>query len=208
MLTRMAEPPPTSPVDAVPDSVDAFFESFFPAQFQRHRKLFPDVAESVPATFVVEGQGAWSFWLQDGKLAVRAEKHPQTRLQAVFRPDDFEGIVMQRARHEIATQGTVSETSLGPFRFLFSLDGKADRFANDDGSLLFVARDGDKKHQLGIVFGAQTMPQEPRAALHLKLDDLLALLNQRVSGTRLFLTRRLRIKGELAYALKANSLLS
>jgi hypothetical protein len=191
----------------VPVDPKAFYESFFPEQFRLHREYFPRVPRTSPATFVVEGVGAWSIAIENDALVIVPEKVPGTRLQVVFSTADFESVVVARARKEILGTGRVSKSSLGPFVLLMSMDRKRHVLDGMQGSLLFRIQDGDVQRKMHIVPGDQTPPARARAVFDLNLKDTLALLNGEANGVALYMTRRMKIKGDLQFALKANQLL-
>ena len=59
----------------------------------------------------------------------------------------------------------------------------------------------------GLVPGPGAPPERARAVFHLKLADLHALLSKKASGMALFIKRKLKVQGDLAFAMRANSLL-
>lgn len=193
---------------SVPSDPKAFYETFFPEQFRTHRDFFPRTEKTSPATFVVEGIGAWSVALENHELKVTPKKVAGTRLQVVFSQADFEAVVVRRARREIQDAGRVSRASLGPFVLLLSLDAKRHVLDGMQDSLLFRIEDEGAQRKMHIVPGDQPPPDRARTVFDLNLNDMLALLNREANGLALFMTRRMKIKGDLQFALKANALLS
>lgn len=191
----------------IPETPQAFLEQFFPAQFELHRHAFAVGENSSAATIVVEGEGAWSLRVAGGRLQVTPGKDPDTRLQVIFSRPDFEAVVCRRAREDLAAAGRVSEASLAPFKVLFSLESKASFFEREPGSMLFIAADGEAQRRLHLVPGAGEPPDRARTVFRLSLADMLRLLGRQANGVVLFLTGKLKISGDLGYALRANALL-
>lgn len=193
----------------IPEGAPDFFEEFFPEQFALHRHALGVGTTSSAVNFVIEDDGAWSFHVRDAQLVVARGSHPDARLQLLFTRDDFEAIAIRRARNEVATRGTVSPRSLGPFRLLFSLEKKRDWSEREAGnSLLFAIDDAGVRRKMHLVPGAGPVPERARTVLHLKLADFLSLLNKESSGVAMLMSGRLRVSGDMTYALRANSLLA
>lgn len=192
----------------VPQRPKEFFEEFFPQQFELHRRALGAGERSSAVTFRIEEEGAWTIQVCDARLVVEAEPCADARLQLAFNRSDFEAIAIRRARREMSERGSISPRSLGPFRLLFSLESKLDWADREAGnSLLFAIEDGGVRRKMHIVPGAGPLPDRARAVIHLGLKEFLALLNRESSAVTMMLLRRLRVSGDLGFALRANHLL-
>ncbi len=191
----------------IPTDPKAFFTEFFPTQFANDRGRYP--AEDTPgaAVFEVFGVGSWGICILNGNLVVESGKPADTALQIGVSPEDFAAIFVHRSQKEIADSGELSGDSKDAFKPLFTNAKKVAIVQSVTGSLaLKLDHDGvDRK----IVITPSTMePTEPRTTIILKLEDFLAMQSGRKNTTMLFMSGSLKIKGDMAYAMKMNALLS
>ncbi|MBK7972703.1 MAG: SCP2 sterol-binding domain-containing protein [Deltaproteobacteria bacterium] len=193
---------------SVPSDPDAFFREFFPAQYARDPKRYGTADTPGAAVFHIDGGGSWSVRIARSRLAVERGAPADTRLTiAVSRPD-FDAVFVRRTQDEVARTGTLSELSRDAFVPLFVTPRRLAIVERARGTLRFdLDHEGDRR-ALSITPGAPGASSEPRATIRVALDDFLQLLSRKKNPKLLFVTGRLKVKGDLGFALHMSGLVS
>ncbi len=191
----------------IPESPKAFFTEFFPAQFKENRSRYPAADTPGAAVFEVIGEGAWAIRIQGGNLQVEEGKPEDTKLQIALSPDDFRAVFVDRTRGEVEKSGTLSDDSKDAFRPLFMTEKKLSIAASAQGTLAFSIEDGDTKRHVYITPGNGERG-EPRTTISSNLPNFVALQAGSKSPTSLFMLGKLKIRGDMGYAMKMNGLLA
>lgn len=190
----------------IPTDPQAFFSEFFPAQYAANPQLYPRKTVPGASSITVFGVGTWSFRVRDGKLEVTQGLAEDTYLQLGLTPDDFQAIYVARSQREINATGDLSADSKNVFRPMFPTEERWEIVRTNRGSVTLVLNENGAEHKLVITPGAAE-PGESKAVVRVTLEDFLGLVAGRLKATSLLVDGRLKIKGDLAHALKLNSLL-
>lgn len=195
----------------IPRDAASFFEDFLPQQFTRDRHRYPRHDSPGSASFEVFGVGTWVIKMKSGGLLVRRGRQKDTLLQLGMSDEDFKDIFVDRTQREIDSIGDLSHDSRNAFNPLFVDARKVDAVLPRRGgpleTLTIRLEQGGAVRRLFITPGpfART---EPRATVTLRTADFLAMLSGRKSPTALFLRGRVKVRGDLSYALRIAALLS
>ncbi|MGH7897878.1 MAG: SCP2 sterol-binding domain-containing protein [Candidatus Binatia bacterium] len=196
---------------AIPDDAGEFFERFLPEQFLRERHRYPGADSPGAALFEIIDVGWWGIKIENGELAVRRGKPDDTMLRVTLPEEDFRAVFVERTRREIDASGDLSDDSRDAFKPLFVDANKAGVIAGsiaDAGQTLAVyLRDDGAKRELLITPGPGERT-EPRASITMSLGDFLAMVGGRKNPVMLFLRGKLKIRGDLTYAMRMKALLS
>jgi len=195
----------------IPHDAGEFFERFFPEQFARDRDRYPRTDSPGAALFEVFGVGAWRIKIDAGHLIVKRGRGRDVLLQIGVSSVDFEAIFVERAQREVDVTGDLSDTSRDVFKPLFVDSAKGSALALPGGgsppTLAFrLHHDGTARHL--FVTPGPSGRTAPRTTISMDLEDFLALLSGRRSAGLLFVLGRLRIRGDVLYAVRMRSLLS
>ncbi len=191
----------------IPDSPEQFFLEFFPGQHALHRSRFPAGDSPGAAIFEVIGEGIWSIRMRGGSLVVDAGKPADTALQIALSPDDFRAVFVERTNRELAATGRISEEAMGAFRPLFTTEKKLKTIEGIRDTLAFsIDHDGEKR-RLFITPGNGERG-EPRTTIAVNLKTFLAMQNGKANTTMLFMTGKLKIRGDMGYAMRMQALLA
>lgn len=195
----------------IPEDAGEFFERFFPRQFARDRARYPRADSPGAALFEVIGVGVWSVAIERGTLVVERGKAAKTLLQVAVSRDDFRAIFVRRAQREVDSSGHLSEDSRDVFKPLFVDARKAGVVANVIGdtlaTLAFSLDDAGTARHILITPGPFERT-DPRTTIQMALGDFLAMLGGRRNPGALFVLRRLKIRGDVLYAVRMRALLS
>lgn len=191
----------------IPEDTSEFFESFFPEQFARERHRYPREDSPGSALFEIDGVGCWGFRIQNGDLVITRGKDASTMLQIGLSSDDFRAIFVERTRREVASKGAISDDSRDAFRPLFIGSKKVSSVSGATATLAIDLDHDGEKRALYITPGAGDRTT-PKTTLSMTLDDFLPFLAGRKNPVWLFLTGKLRIHGDISYALKMKAILS
>jgi hypothetical protein len=196
---------------AIPEDAGEFFESFLPEQFARERRRYPGGDSPGAALFEVIDVGSWGIKIEQGELIVRRGKPDDTMLQVSLPEEDFRAVFVERTRRELDSSGDLSEDSRDAFKPLFVDSRKAGVIAGsigDDGQTLavYLRHDGAKRRLL--ITPGPGERTEPRASITMALGDFLAMVGGRKNPVMLFLWGKLKIRGDLTYAMRMKALLS
>jgi hypothetical protein len=192
---------------AVPVDPGEFFERFFPEQFTRHRERFPEEDSPGSAVFEIMGVDCWGVKIAAGDLVVRRGKPDDTLLRCSVSPEDFQAVFVERTQREAERTGRLSEDSLGAFRPLFLGARKAHVVGDARETLNFKLDHEAEKRRLLITPGPGE-PTEPKATITMALADFLQLVGGRAHPAMLFMRGKLRVRGDLSYALRMSKLVS
>jgi hypothetical protein len=195
----------------IPEDAAAFFEEFFPQQFAKRRDRYPHRDSPGSALFEVVGVGSWGVKIEAGRLAIKRGKPEDTLLQISMSDDDFRGVFVERTQREIDLSGRLSDDSLDAFNPLFVDERKAAIIASSIGdslATLTVRLDHEGTTRRLHLTPGRFERTEPRATVTMRMADFLAMVSGRNSPAKLFLLRRLKIRGDVAYAMHFRGLLS
>lgn len=195
----------------IPQDATAFFEEFFPQQFRERRQRYPREDSPGSALFEVAGAGCWGIKIKGGQLVVKRGKPRDTLLQIGMSEEDFRGVFIDRTQREIDTSGRLSEDSLDAFNPLFVDARKSQILATSIGgtpSTLTVRLNHDGTTRRLHLTPGSFERTEARATIAIGIADFLAMVGGRRSAAKLFLLGRLKIRGDVAYAVRFGGLLS
>ena len=195
----------------IPEDAGEFFERFFPKQFAQDRARYPRVDSPGSALFEVIGVGLWSVSIKRNNLVVKRGKADNTLLQIGVSRDDFKAIFVERAQREVNLSGHLSEDSRDVFKPLFVDSRKAGVIASALGNVVatlafHLNHDGAARRVL--ITPGPFERTDPRTTITMDLGDFLAMVGGRKSPAVLFVLRRLKIHGDIFYALRMRALLS
>ena len=190
----------------IPQHPEEFFTQFFPAQYEVFKDRYPKGATDGSAAFEVNGVGAWSIRLVDGKLDVSAGVLPDNVIHIGVSAKDFDELFVRRTRRELKENGDFTNATKDAFRPLFATPKRKAIAMRSQGTLVLrIDQDGEKR-DLAITVGGIKPVSPPRTIVNLPLDTFFDLLATGDS-TRLYLTGRLTMEGDAAYALMVGNIL-
>ncbi|MBZ0253970.1 MAG: SCP2 sterol-binding domain-containing protein [Candidatus Methylomirabilis sp.] len=144
--------------------------------------------------FEVEGHGAWTVRIADGaRVALEAEDHPDAHLR--FR---FDERAFRRSQLGEGRRLDVIEMIHGDRR-------RFDKLPSTAGTLhLELTAEEPEPHRVSIVFAGGGPSQVTLAAT---LDDFCDVVERKANPVMLFMSQRLRARGNLGYLLKTQQIL-
>ena len=190
----------------IPADPEVFFTAFFPEQFTNHRDRYPVEDTRGAAVFEVFGAGSWNIRIQNGALQVAAGTPEDTLLKIGLSAEDFQTLFIERTQAEVHSTGAISNDSIDAFRPLFINDRKRKVAENARGTLAFSIKHDKSVHSLLITPGTEPHGQ-PRTTIRTHTKALLGLLSGRKKPTSLFMLGKLKVKGDVGYALRMSGLL-
>ncbi|MFN7954366.1 MAG: SCP2 sterol-binding domain-containing protein [bacterium] len=191
----------------IPDDPDAFFREFFPARYAEDPHRYGTADTPGAAVFHVAGAGAWSVRIARSRLAVERGTPADARIQIHVSRDDFHAVFVHRTREELARDGRLSELSRNAFVPLFVTPKRLAIVERARGNLAFDLEHAGARRRLTIA-PRPPLEADPRATIRMSLDDFLHVLAGQKNPKVLFLTGRLKVKGDLGYALHMSGLIS
>lgn len=183
-----------------------FFQEFFPEQYEKNPQFYPRRTAPGASAIEVFERGVWHFRVRDGKLVVSEGIPEDTFLRLGLTYEDFQAVYVARSVREIKATGDLSPDSKNVFRPMFPTEERWEIVRANRGTISIRLQDGDAAYTIVVTPGADA-PTEPRAFVRMSLDDFLGMTAGRLKATALMVDGRLKIKGDLAHALRLNALL-
>jgi hypothetical protein len=190
----------------IPTDPDTFFREFFPEQYANNPQFYPRSGAGGASVIEVFGHGVWNFRVHNGKLEVGTGVPEDAFLRLGLSYEDFRAVYVARSQREIDAEGDLSSDSKNVFRPMFPTEQRWEIVRGNRGTISIRLQEGDEVYTLVATPGADE-PTEPRAVVRLSLADFLGMTAGRLKATALLVDGRLKIKGDLAHALKLNALL-
>ena len=189
----------------IPNDPQLFFSEFFARQYEEDRR-YPRTDMPGAAVFEVLGQGVWNFRVQGGELTVSQGRPDDTVLQIAVSSETFQKMFIERTQAEVDRKGKVSEGSKNVFLPLFFDESKRRLALKNTETLRMRLRHEGEKHDVLITpgNGAHT---EPRATVSVDLENFFGMTAGKKKAPFLFLRGKLKVAGDVGYALKMNGLL-
>lgn len=190
----------------VPDEPERYFRDFLPEQFRAHRSRFPPGDTAADTRFRLEGGGAWCLRVAGGELSVIPDDDAQVAMELACTPDDFRALFVDYLRAQIRRDGRLSEGPLSALRPLV-LTRRKHAVCQRTRRSLALELTHDRAPRVLVVTPGGGPATAPACRVRMSFADYLQIQTGRRSTKRLFLTRRLKIKGDITHALRLDPLL-
>lgn len=189
----------------VPNDPFLFFSEFFAHQFDEDKR-FPRADMHGAAVFQVFDEGVWNFRVKNATLAVSEGMPEDTVLQIGVTRETFQTLFVTRTQQEINKKGAPSEGSKSVFLPLFFNEAKRRIALGSHETLRMRVRFEGEQHEVLLTPG-HGAPTAPRATVSLGLEDFMAMAAGKKKAPFLFLRGKLKVAGDIKYALRMNQLL-
>ncbi len=123
-------------------------------------------------------------------------------------PDEFASLVANKSDGDIeeTIRSVGTEATLDRIFKGFEERFRADKAEGVDDDIQFLIKDGDEEHPyvVGIHDGKCTTERatadDPKTTLSLKLVPFVKLITGQADGMKMFMTRKLKLKGDVMFA--------
>jgi len=188
-------------MESVPADPDTFFTSYLPARFERAAGGAGPKSSVGSVTARVVGSGEWSLRIEGGELRVLRGTEDDVMLQVTVTLDDF-AVIVREPLEALDAAGRSPIARLGPLRALAAEPETARLVRHVPGSVLLVARDGERSHRLLLTPGRRAADlASAECTIQCALDDLRAAQSGAVPPMQLFVSGKLRITGNVQIAM-------
>lgn len=191
----------------VPDDPAVYFREFFPERFRELRERFPPGDSAAAAAFELDDGRAWTFRVRDGALEVDDGVGDDVVMRLATSPGSFHALFVDRTREEVRKKGALMDGSKAALKPLFLTDHKRQVCSKAKRGLTLELLHRKQAHPIAVTPGPAD-PERPGATVRMKIEDYLEIQTGKRNPKMLFVTGRLKIRGDLQLALQLQPLLS
>lgn len=195
-------------MNAVPSEPEEFFTSYLRARFDSFREHATGLTSVGSLTFRVPEVGEWSLRVREGDLEVIHEMEDDVMLQITVPKDDF-AVLVSGSIERAGASARLPQTSGAPLRALAAKPDVARMIRHVPGSVLFVARDGDRRHLLLVTPGHRKADlASAECTIECKLSDMVDAQSKGLPPMQLFTAGKLKITGNIQIAMALAAVLA